>query len=139
MTRRPVLGALAVATRGDRVLLVQRGQEPDKGLWGYPGGKVEWGETIPQAALRELFEETGITATAGPQIGFTDVIQRQGDRVLYHYFLVAVHCREPKGQAVAGDDAADARWVPFDDVLQGRLPMSADVDTVLERLLEGAP
>jgi ADP-ribose pyrophosphatase YjhB (NUDIX family) len=135
----PRLGAIAVVIRDGQVLLVQRSKQPDRGLWGYPGGAVEWGETVAQAALRELREETGVIATPGPLIGHSDVIRRDGDdpagSVTHHYFLAATLCSYVAGEPVAADDAADARWVAFDAVLQGKLPMSADVDRVLKNAL----
>ena len=62
MADRPKLGAIAVVVRNDHVLLARRGKEPDAGLWGFPGGHVELGETALQAAVRELREETGVEA-----------------------------------------------------------------------------
>ena len=62
MTRRPLLGAIAVVVQDGHVLLARRRKEPDAGLWGYPGGHVELGETALAAAARELLEETGVTA-----------------------------------------------------------------------------
>lgn len=131
----PLLGAIAVVLRGDQVLLVQRGKDPDRGLWGFPGGGVEWGETVAEAALRELQEETGVRAAPGPVIGHCDVIRREGGRVTHHYFLAAVLCHYQSGAPVAADDAADARWVAQADVLSGTLAMSADVDRVLRLAL----
>ncbi|WP_300513054.1 NUDIX hydrolase [Aliiroseovarius sp.] len=131
----PLLGAIAVVIRGADVLLVQRGKAPDRGLWGYPGGGVEWGETVAEAAVRELAEETGVKATPGPLIGHSDVIRYEGDLVTHHYFLAATLCTYVSGDPRAADDAADARWVPHEVVLQGKLPMSADVDRVLKLAL----
>ncbi|TYB81618.1 NUDIX hydrolase [Maritimibacter fusiformis] len=134
---RPVLGVLAVVVEGTRVLLVQRGKEPDKGLWGYPGGHVENGETLEEAALRELDEETGIVARADGQLATFDLIRRdEAGAVTRHYVLVAVRCRHVSGDPVAADDAADARWVATADVFAHRLPMSANVDTLLARALD---
>lgn len=132
---RPVLGALAVVTRGDHVLLVQRANPPDQGLWGYPGGKVEWGETVAQAAVRELREETGIAGRADKVIGTCDLIAPGAGRAAHHYFLVGVRCHYDGGTACAADDAAAAAWMPIDDVLRRALPMSADVDTLLHLAL----
>ena len=131
----PRLGAIAVVLRGDQVLLVQRGKDPGRGLWGYPGGAVEWGETAAQAAIRELAEETGVTATPGPLIGHSDVIHREDGIVTHHYFLAATLCTYVSGEPLAADDAADAKWVPHDIVLQRKLPMSADVERVLKQAL----
>lgn len=132
----PRLGVLAVVVEGDRVLLVRRANPPDAGLWGYPGGKVDWGETVEDAALRELAEETGIGATAGAILGQTDAITRDTTgAIAFHYHLVAVRCHSPQGTPQAADDALDAAWVPVTDVLARALPMSARVDEVLRRAL----
>jgi ADP-ribose pyrophosphatase YjhB (NUDIX family) len=132
----PRLGVLAVVLRGPEVLLVCRANPPDAGLWGYPGGKVDWGETIEAAALRELHEETGLRAEVGAVLGQADAISRDaGGAVLFHYHLVAVACRYLGGVPVAGDDALAARWVAQADVLARRLPMSARVEEVLARAL----
>ena len=139
----PRLGAIAVVLRGDQVLLVQRGKDPGRGLWGYPGGAVEWGETAAEAAIRELREETGVIATPGPLIGHSDVIHREAHtdqgtakgEVTHHFFLAATLCTYVSGEPVAADDAADAKWVPHEVVLKEKLPMSADVGRVLEQAL----
>lgn len=134
---RPVLGVLAVVVEGDRVLLVQRGREPDKGLWGYPGGHVEEGETLAEAALRELAEETGVVARPDGQLGSLDMIRRDvSGAITRHYVLIAMRCRYVSGDPVAADDAADVRWVSAADVFARHLPMSADVDTLLARALD---
>lgn len=142
----PVLGVIAVVLRGDQVLLVQRGKAPDRGLWAYPGGAVNWGEPVAQAALRELREETGVIAAPGPLIGQAEVIRRAGGAdhdadqhlVTHHYFIAAVLCHYQSGEPRAADDAADARWVSQQAVLQGDLPMSKDVERVLKLALKQA-
>ena len=133
MTVRPTLGALAVVVRGAEVLLVRRRNKPDAGLWGYPGGHVEAGETVQQAAIRELREETSIRAEAGPVLRGIDLIRRGADGALmHHFYLVAVLCHYDSGVPVAADDAQEAQWVSLDMVLDRALPMSADVDRLLE-------
>ena len=137
----PTLGVLAVALRGPSVLLVKRANPPDQGLWGYPGGKVELGETVAEAAMRELREETGLIGTPGPVLGTKDILHHAADGSLeYHYFLVAVLCEDARGQAVAADDAAELAWVHDEEVFAGMRPMSDGVDrllTVARAMLNG--
>lgn len=129
---RPTLGVLAVVLREDAALLVRRANPPDQHLWGFPGGKVEPGETVAEAALRELEEETGLSAVAGPQLGTKDIIHRdEAGALLWHFFLVAVLCENPSGVAEAADDAAELRWVPDADIHAGELPMSDGVARLL--------
>lgn len=132
MTTAPKLGTLAVVLRGDRVLLVRRRNSPDAGLWGFPGGHVNWGETALTAAARELAEETGVRAEPVEYIDMLDVICRdEADRVTHHFFLVAVRCVYRSGEPEAADDVDEAAWWPVDDVLAKRMPLSRDVDSVL--------
>jgi len=136
MADTPRLGAIAVLVDGDRVLLAQRGKSPDKGLWGFPGGHVEPGETALDAARRELHEETGLEARAVEYLTNVDVIRRDAaGRVTAHYLLAAVLCADPVGIPQAGDDAQDVGWFPVEEVRSGRLPMSAQVDEVMELAL----
>lgn len=131
MSERPKLGALAVVLRGDKVLLVQRANPPDVGMWGYPGGHVEWGETVFAAAERELREETGLRGEAAGWITNLDIIRCENGAVRHHFLLAAVLCRCAGGEPVAADDAAAACWVPFAEVEAGARPLSRDVAAVL--------
>ena len=126
---RPKLGALAVVPRGDAVLLVRRGRAPNRGLWGFPGGHVEWGETCAEAATRELVEETGVRARARRTLGVLDLIEREGGAIAWHYVLVAVLCDWLAGEPMAADDAEDARWVSRAEL--AGLPSAANVDRVI--------
>ncbi|WP_179379404.1 NUDIX hydrolase [Jannaschia marina] len=138
MTDRPKLGAIAVVQRGDAVLLVQRGKAPNAGLWGFPGGHVELGETALEAAERELLEETGVVAQAAGYLTNVDVIEHdEGGAVRVHYLLAAVRCTYVSGAPVAADDAVDARWVPVAEVRAGGLPCAPRVAHVLDAV--GAP
>ncbi len=124
----PRLGALAVVPRGDAVCLVQRRNPPDAGLWGFPGGHVEPGETALAAAARELSEETGVIARPLGYLTNIDVIRRDASgALLWHYLLAAVLCAHESGEPRAGDDALRAAWVPLGDIAAGRLPLSARV------------
>ncbi|WCR10428.1 NUDIX hydrolase [Paracoccus stylophorae] len=134
MTHFPRLAALAVTLRGDRVLLARRRNPPDAGLWGFPGGHVDPGETALAAAVRELAEETGIVATPRVYLDNVDLIRRDADGTLrFHFLLAAVLCDYVSGQPVAADDALDAAWWPVDRVLSGDLPLSEHVVTILSR------
>jgi 8-oxo-dGTP diphosphatase len=109
----PLLAVAAIVVRDSRVLLVRRGQPPSEGLWAIPGGRVELGETLQEAAEREIKEETGLTIRAGNPIYTFDVILRdQGGNVQFHYVIVDLLADYVGGALEAGDDALEARWVP---------------------------
>jgi 8-oxo-dGTP diphosphatase len=108
----PVVAAGAIVVHDGRVLLVQRGQPPSEGLWAIPGGRVELGETLQEAAEREIKEETGLTIRAGHPIHTFDVILRdEVGRVRFHYIIVDLVADYVSGALHAGDDAREARWV----------------------------
>ena len=135
----PRLGALAVVLKDGQVLLAQRKKAPDAGLWGFPGGHVEWGETVGEAAARELLEETGVKAKPACHLATLDLIKRGPDQsVITHYLLVAVQCEYLGGTPRAVSEIADARWVSVDDVRKNALAMSERVGFVLEKALNAA-
>ncbi|AIP64890.1 NUDIX hydrolase [Burkholderia thailandensis] len=113
----PRVAVIAVTFRGDDVILVQRGKEPQKGTWGFPGGSVEPGESLRDAAARELFEETGVRAEIGEPIDVVEVIGFDPHGRHHHYVLVAMLCRHVEGAPRPGDDATDCRWVRVPDGL----------------------
>ncbi len=120
---RPIVGVLAVVLRGDRVLVVRRANPPLPGRWGFPGGVLELGETVAQGAMRELFEETGVTAEAAGPLTVIDTIDRDGEgRVCYHYTLVAVIGHWRSGEGVAGDDAEEVAWLTRAEIVDQGLP-----------------
>ena len=108
----PVPAVLAVVVRERCVLLVRRANPPDRGRWGFPGGRIEPGEALAAAALRELAEETGVTAESGPVLTALDSIHpaTSGGGLAHHYVLVAVLCRWVAGEGAAADDALETRW-----------------------------
>jgi len=128
---RPIPAVIAVLIRDGRTLLVQRRNPPDAGMWGFPGGKIETGEALQSAALRELYEETGVLATAGRAFTALDQLDVAADGMLRrHFILVAVLCHWVSGEPRAADDALDARWVALDDLDRKLLPLSAGVAAV---------
>ncbi|MBL8700443.1 MAG: NUDIX hydrolase [Alphaproteobacteria bacterium] len=109
---RPIVGVLAVVQRDGEVLIVQRGRAPSIGRWGFPGGVQELGETVLQAAERELAEETGIVAEAIEAMPGFDVIRPDGEgRIQAHWLLIPVICRWRSGDGGLSDEVSDLRWI----------------------------
>jgi 8-oxo-dGTP diphosphatase len=134
MCASPVPAVIAVVIHDGQALLVRRANPPDAGLWGFPGGKIEFGETVKAAAMRELLEETGIHGEAGEILTTLDILVRNSSgEVQQHYILIAVQCRWISGLPLAGDDALEARWFSVADLNPDKLPMSADVDVIARR------
>jgi len=114
---RPYVGVGIVVFRVDEVLLVERAKPPIRTLWSIPGGAQEIGETVREAATRELMEETGVEADIIGLIDVVDGITRdQESRVQFHYTLVDFAAEWRSGEAVAADDVAAVRWVPLADI-----------------------
>ncbi|WP_390911841.1 NUDIX domain-containing protein [Pseudosulfitobacter sp. SM2401] len=136
MTDRPKVAALAVVLREGHVLLVKRKNEPDAGLWGFPGGHVELGETGLDAAARELHEETGVIATSIAYLTNLDIITHDPDGgIAFHFLLAAVLCNYQSGTPRAMDDAQDADWIRVQDVESKSIALSQNVDDVLRLAL----
>ena len=114
---RPILGVGAVIVSGDRALLVRRATEPLKGEWSVPGGVLELGEKLRDGAAREALEETGLRVEAGEVLDVFDSIFTDADgRTQYHYVLIDFLCRLRAGEAVAGSDVSEVRWVTESDL-----------------------
>jgi ADP-ribose pyrophosphatase len=112
----PISTVGAVIFNGDRVLLAQRGKEPNKGRWTIPGGAIELGETVRQAVEREVREECGITVRAGDVVEVLDIVQHdEAGALRFHYVLIDLACQYTGGEIRAGDDVADVRWVHPDE------------------------
>ncbi len=109
---RPRVAVGAVVFKEAAVLLVQRGQPPAEGYWAIPGGSVQIGETLQQAAEREILEETGVVIRAGEPVFTFDVIEKDArGRVRFHYVIVDLAAEYAAGRLRAASDASDARWV----------------------------
>ena len=128
---RPVPATLGVVFRDDRVLLVRRANPPDAGKWGFPGGKIEWGETIAAAAEREIREETGIQAVYRQTFTAVDCFDGPTDKPHQHFVLVAALCTWIAGEPAAGDDALEARWFSPEEYSRADLALSMDVLEVI--------
>ena len=107
----------AVVFNEDKVLLVLRGKPPAEKQWSIPGGCVELGETLQEAAEREITEETGIVIQAKKPIYTFDVIERDEDgKIRFHYVIVDLAADYVSGELKAGDDAVDVSWVSRKDL-----------------------
>ena len=123
----------AVVFKGQRVLLVQRGKPPAQGLWAIPGGRVQLGERLQQAAEREIFEEAGIVIKAGEPVFTFDLVERDDrGQVKFHYLIVDLRAEYVKGELQSGDDALAARWVSAAELKD--LPVSSLTIKMLQDL-----
>ncbi len=118
MTPPPVVAVGAVARHGDALLLVRRGHGPAAGEWSVPGGRVEPGETLHEAVVRETFEETTLEVVVERFLGWAERVDDE------HHFVIldfAVTLLDPDAVPIAGDDAAEVAWVPWGDLSELRL------------------
>ncbi|WGF86311.1 NUDIX hydrolase [Marinivivus vitaminiproducens] len=110
---RPIVGVGVIVWRGAEVLLIKRARPPRAGQWSLPGGAQTLGETIDDAARREVAEETGLTIGPTRLVTCVDLIDRDdAGAVRYHYTLVDLTADAGEGPPRPGDDAADARFFP---------------------------
>ena len=108
---RPLIGVGSIIIENDRVVLVKRAHPPIQGQWSIPGGVLEVGELVREAAIREAQEETGLIVEPGELLGVFDRVLRDADnRVQYHYVLIDFLCRRIGGELLAASDAAEVRW-----------------------------
>ena len=115
---RPIVGVGVLVKRADRVLLVRRRFDPGRGKWSIPGGLVELGETVRDAALREVYEETGLNVRLDRLLGVVDYIERDEDgRVRFHYVLVdfLAYAEGPE-KVNPSDEFLEVRWVKASEV-----------------------
>ncbi len=120
----PVVGVGGVVVRDGRVLLIRRGKPPLLRQWTIPGGTVELGETLQEAVVREMREETALEVQPLDVLTIFDRIEREGDEVRYHFVIVDFLCRASGGEARAGSDALEVAWVGPEELaayhLQGK-------------------
>lgn len=107
----PCVGAICIDAE-HRILLIQRGREPARGQWSLPGGRVEAGEDVLDAVVREVREETGLDVVVDREVGTVRRPAPSGGTYVIRDFIVT----PTVGELAAGDDALDARWVPLADL-----------------------
>jgi ADP-ribose pyrophosphatase YjhB (NUDIX family) len=131
----PLIGVGAVIVADGRALLIRRGQPPLLGEWSLPGGVLECGETVRDAAIREAREETGLVVEVGEMLGvYERVIRSEDARVRYHYVLIDFLCRAVGGELKAGSDAAEAGWFSREEL--PALKLAYDANDVVRKGLD---
>jgi ADP-ribose pyrophosphatase YjhB (NUDIX family) len=137
--KRPIVGIGVVIWRDGRVLLIQRGQPPRAGSWSLPGGVQELGETVSEAARREVREETGLELGELQLVDVVDSIERDAaGRVRRHYTLVDFTAAVAGGSERAGSDAAALAWFDPEELEElGLWPPTLAVIRAARRLIDG--
>lgn len=108
----PLPSCHALVRGGDQVLLIERARPPFAGYLSLPGGGVELGETVEDALIREVREETGLTVRITRFLGYANAIDRDTEnRVQWHYVIFYFEVEVVGGEARAGDDAAALKWL----------------------------
>jgi 8-oxo-dGTP diphosphatase len=126
----PLVGVGAIIIEDGRVLLVKRGHPPLAAEWSIPGGVLEVGETLREAAIREAREETCLTVEPADLLGVYDRVLHDDDgRTVYHYVLIDFLCRQVGGEARAADDADEVRWFTLEEA--GELALPEDTAEVI--------
>jgi 8-oxo-dGTP diphosphatase len=121
-SKRPVVGVMAIVRRGENLLLVQRTQAATIGRWGFPGGHLEFGETLIEGAMRELFEETAVEAEPVAMLPAFEYIRDES-----HYVIVPILAEWKAGDGTAGDDAGAVQWTTVAELETGNLPILDNV------------
>ncbi len=116
----PKVAAICIVPRDGKVLMIRRGTDQGYGLWGLPGGYVDRGEVVEQAASREVWEETGLKVEPGELVG---LFSEDGDPVIVAVF----GARETGGTLEAGPEALEVGFFPVDDLPELAFPRDRDV------------
>ncbi len=119
---RPMVGVGVVVLKEGKLLLTKRLNEPGRGMWSIPGGLVEVGEKVRDAAVREVYEECGLKVEIIGLVDVGDIIVKDEKGVRFHYVIVIFKAKPLEGNLRAGDDVAEVRWVCFSELHEYRIP-----------------
>lgn len=108
----------AVVVDDGCLLMVRRSHAPWAGAWSIPGGRVEAGETLAHAVVRETREETGLACVCGALLGWAEIIEETAHYIILDFEATLLD----RGDPVPASDASEALWVPLADVCELRLP-----------------
>jgi 8-oxo-dGTP diphosphatase len=112
MSKRAEVCVGAIVVERDHLLMIRRGRGAAAGEWSIPGGRVEFGESLASAVVREVAEETGLEVVVDHYVGWVERIDDEHHFVIHDFAVSVLDDVEP----VAGDDAAEAAWVPFEEI-----------------------
>ncbi len=113
----PIASVGVVIVKDGKVLLAQRGKDPARGRWTIPGGAIEVGETLHEAAKREIMEECNIEVAIGSLYkSYDSIVRDAAGRIRFHYVILDVLGTQVAGEVRAGGDVTDVRWVGTDDL-----------------------
>lgn len=127
----PAVGAVVI--HEGRILLILRANPPQKGKWAVPGGSVEKGETLQEAAEREVLEETGLIISAGDPVHTVEIIDRYPDgKIRFHYRVVEVMGEYVSGSLKAADDASETGWFSMEDL--EKIELTETMKTLLKKI-----
>lgn len=130
----PIVAVGVIIRERERIVLIRRDKEPSKGLWTFPGGAVELGESLQDAARREALEETGLVVALGEVATVIDhVVCDEDGRVRYHYVIIDYMAQPIEGTLQAGTDVSDAHWYRLADL--DDLDMTEKAGELARRLL----
>ena len=128
----PMVGVHTLVLKEGQMLLIKRAKEPSKGKWSLPGGRIELGETIHEAAKREMLEECAIEIDIERVLDVAEsIIKDEEDRIQYHFALIYLLAHYSGGVAKAQSDAEDVRWVTTEELAD--LDMHPHLRTIIER------
>ena len=113
---KPLIAVGVLVIDKDKALIIKRGEEPNKFLWSIPGGLVEIGEELEEAAIREVKEEMGIDIKIEKMIGIFNCINRNKNEIKYHYVIIDYIAREFTGSIKTNKEILDFKWMKFNEL-----------------------